>query len=83
MLTILCAGAARSQNIQTLIALRAFAGAFGSSPLTNVGGAISDLFTIEQRGLATAFFTAAPFLGTTLGPIVSGFPGRLKDRDGS
>jgi hypothetical protein len=54
VLTILCAGAAGSQNIQTLIALRAFAGAFGSSPLTNAGGVIADLFTAEQRGLATA-----------------------------
>jgi MFS family permease len=78
VLTILCAGAAGSQNIQTLIALRAFAGAFGSSPLTNAGGVISYLFTTEQRGLATAFFAAAPFLGPTLGPIVGGFLGETK-----
>jgi MFS family permease len=75
VLTVLCAGAAGSQNIQTLIALRAFAGAFGSSPLTNAGGVIADLFAAEQRGLATAFFAAAPFLGPTLGPIVGGFLG--------
>ena len=78
VLTILCAGAAGSQNIQTLIALRAFAGAFGSSPLTNAGGVIADLFTAEQRGLATAFFAAAPFLGPTLGPIVGGFLGETE-----
>ncbi|KAH8587768.1 MFS general substrate transporter [Bisporella sp. PMI_857] len=78
VLTILCAGAAGSQNIQTLITLRAFAGAFGSSPLTNAGGVISDLFTVEQRGLATAFFAAAPFLGPTLGPIVGGFLGETE-----
>lgn len=34
MLTFFNAGAAGSQNIQTLIILRFFAGAFGSSPLT-------------------------------------------------
>ncbi|KAF8848819.1 MFS general substrate transporter [Acephala macrosclerotiorum] len=78
VLTVLCAGAAGSQNIQTLIALRAFAGAFGSSPLTNAGGVIADLFTAEQRGLATAFFAAAPFLGPTLGPIVGGFVGETE-----
>jgi MFS family permease len=78
VLSILCAGAAGSQNIQTLISLRAFAGAFGSSPLTNAGGVIADLFTAEQRGLATAFFAAAPFLGPTLGPIVGGFVGEAE-----
>ncbi len=35
-LTAFNAGAAGSQNIQTLLILRFFAGAFGSSPLTNV-----------------------------------------------
>ncbi|CZR67442.1 related to synaptic vesicle transporter SVOP and related transporters (major facilitator superfamily) [Phialocephala subalpina] len=78
VLTVLCAGAAGSQNIQTLIALRAFAGAFGSSPLTNAGGVIADLFAAEQRGLATALFAAAPFLGPTLGPIVGGFLGETE-----
>ncbi|PMD29589.1 MFS general substrate transporter [Hyaloscypha variabilis F] len=78
VLTILCAGAAGSQNIQTLICLRAVAGAFGSSPLTNAGGVIADLFTAEQRGIATAFFAAAPFLGPTLGPIVGGFVGETE-----
>jgi MFS family permease len=77
-LTVLCAGAAGSQNIQTLITLRAFAGAFGSSPLTNAGGVIADLFAAEQRGLATAFFAAAPFLGPTLGPIAGGFLGETE-----
>lgn len=38
MLTAFNAGAAGSQNIQTLLILRFFAGAFGSSPLTNAGG---------------------------------------------
>lgn len=37
-LTAFNAGAAGSKNIQTLIVLRFFAGAFGSSPLTNAGG---------------------------------------------
>ena len=43
MLTIFNAGAAGSQNIQTLVILRFFAGAFGSSPLTNAGGVIADV----------------------------------------
>ncbi|QIW99200.1 hypothetical protein AMS68_004718 [Peltaster fructicola] len=74
-LTAFNAGAAGSQNIQTLIILRFFAGAFGSSPLTNSGGVIADMFASKQRGLAMAIFAAAPFLGPVIGPIVGGFVG--------
>ncbi|KAL8781062.1 MAG: hypothetical protein Q9194_000569 [Teloschistes cf. exilis] len=69
------AGVAGSQNIETLIILRFFAGAFGSSALTNSGGVIADLFPASQRGLALAVFACAPFTGPTLGPIVGGFVG--------
>lgn len=41
------AGAAGAQNIETLIILRFFAGAFGASPLTNAGGVIADLFSAK------------------------------------
>lgn len=75
LLTAFSAGAAGSQNIQTLIILRFLAGAFGSSPLTNSGGVIADLFPASQRGLALSVFAAAPFTGPTLGPIVGGFVG--------
>ena len=75
MLTAFNAGAAGSQNIQTLVILRFFAGAFGSSPLTNAGGVIADMFSASQRGLAISIFAAAPFMGPTLGPIAGGFLG--------
>jgi multidrug resistance protein len=78
MLTAFNAGAAGSQNIQTLLILRFFAGAFGSSPLTNAGGVIADMFAASQRGVATSVFAAAPFLGPTLGPIIGGFLGETK-----
>lgn len=78
MLTAFNAGAAGSQNIQTLLILRFFAGAFGSSPLTNAGGVIADMFAADQRGLAMSVFAAAPFLGPTIGPIVGGFLGESK-----
>lgn len=76
VLTAFNAGAAGAQNIQTLIVLRFFAGAFGSSPLTNAGGVIADMFPAKQRGLAMALFAAAPFLGPVIGPIVGGFVGQ-------
>lgn len=67
VLTAFNAGAAGAQNIQTLIILRFFAGAFGSSPLTNAGGVIADMFPATQRGMAMSVFAAAPFLGPVLG----------------
>ncbi|KAL1637516.1 MFS siderochrome iron transporter 1 [Neofusicoccum ribis] len=76
LLTAFNAGAAGSQNIGTLIVLRFLAGAFGSSPLTNAGGVIADMFPAAQRGLATSLFAAAPFLGPVIGPIVGGFVGQ-------
>lgn len=64
-------GVIASQNIWTLIILRFLAGTAGSSPLTNAGGTVSDLFDAGQRGLGMAVFAAAPFLGPAVGPIVS------------
>ncbi|KAK2031854.1 major facilitator superfamily transporter [Colletotrichum zoysiae] len=74
-LTAFNAGAAGAQNIETLIILRFFAGTFGASPLTNAGGVIADMFNANDRGLATAVFASAPFLGPSIGPIVGGFLG--------
>lgn len=69
------AGAAGSKNIHTLLILRFFGGAFGSSPLTNAGGVVADLFAAKERGLAMSVFSVAPFMGPVLGPIIGGFLG--------
>ncbi|KAI5300983.1 hypothetical protein KEM55_003407 [Ascosphaera atra] len=69
------AGCAGAQNSWTLIILRFFAGSFGSSPLTNAGGTIADMFPASQRGIALSVFALMPFLGPVLGPIIGGFLG--------
>lgn len=74
-LTAFNAGVAGSKNAWTLIILRFFAGSFGSSPLTNAGGVIADMFAAKQRGIAMSLFAAAPFLGPVIGPIIGGFIG--------
>lgn len=56
--------------------MRFFAGAFGSSPFTNAGGVIADVFPASERGLAMAIFALCPSLGPTIGPIVGGFLGQ-------
>lgn len=66
-LTAFNAGAAGAPTMAALIVLRFFAGSFGSSPLTNAGGVIADMFEARERGLATALFAMAPFLGPTIG----------------
>ncbi|EIT75808.1 synaptic vesicle transporter SVOP [Aspergillus oryzae 100-8] len=74
-MTVFLAGCAGAQNIQTLLVLRFLAGTAGSSPLTNAGGVISDMFRAEQRGLALCLFAAAPFMGPVIGPVIGGFLG--------
>ncbi|KAK4174776.1 major facilitator superfamily domain-containing protein [Triangularia setosa] len=74
-LMVFCAGAAGADTIETLVILRFFAGAFGSSPLTNSGGVVADMFDVNERGAAAGVFAMAPFLGPSIGPIVGGFVG--------
>ncbi|KAK4225521.1 putative transporter mfs2 [Podospora fimiseda] len=78
LLVAFSAGSAGADNIETLIILRFFAGAFGSSPLTNAGGVIADMFNANERGAASGIFSMAPFLGPAIGPIVGGFLGETK-----
>ncbi|CRG88786.1 putative transporter mfs2 [Talaromyces islandicus] len=75
LFTIFNAAVCASQNIWTLIILRLLAGSFGASPLTNAAGVVADIFPAEKRGSGMAIFSAAPFTGPTLGPIVGGFLG--------
>ncbi|CAH0053770.1 unnamed protein product [Clonostachys solani] len=74
-LTAFEAGAAGAPNIESLVILRFLAGAFGSSPLTNAGAVIADMFKAEERGIAMGIFAMAPFLGPAIGPIAGGFLG--------
>ncbi len=64
-----------SPNFASILVFRFLAGAFGSSPLSNAGGVIADVFSAEQRGLGLALFASAPFMGPALGPIIGGFLG--------
>ncbi|KAI1828417.1 major facilitator superfamily transporter [Xylaria intraflava] len=75
-LTALNGATCAAENIGTIAALRFLAGAFGSSPLTNSGGVIADMFDAKDRGFAGALFAMAPFLGPAIGPIAGGFLGQ-------
>ncbi|EPQ58477.1 MFS general substrate transporter [Gloeophyllum trabeum ATCC 11539] len=71
--TLMHLGGALGHNIATLLSTRFLAGVFGSSPLTNAGGAISDIWNPRERGVATSLYATAPWLGPVIGPIVGGF----------
>lgn len=75
LLTAFNAGTAGANNIATLLACRFLGSIFGSSPMTNAGGAVADLFPAAKRGVPVAIFAAGPFLGPALGPIIGGFTG--------
>ncbi|KAJ5388624.1 Citrinin biosynthesis cluster MFS transporter mrr1 [Penicillium cosmopolitanum] len=62
-----------AQNIETIMICRFLQGVFGCSPLAVVGGAMADIWDPVDRAVAIAMFSAATFLGPTLGPIIGGF----------
>ncbi|THV07660.1 MFS general substrate transporter [Dendrothele bispora CBS 962.96] len=66
-------GMAFAQNTATLLVLRFIGGIFAACPLANSGAVISDIWDAKTRGKAMALFTAAPFAGPSLGPVVGGF----------
>ncbi|KAF1985865.1 MFS general substrate transporter [Aulographum hederae CBS 113979] len=62
-----------SDNISTLLVTRAIDGIAFSAPMTLVGGTLADLWKNEERGVPMAAFSAAPFIGPAIGPLVGGF----------
>ncbi|KAF4343106.1 multidrug resistance [Fusarium beomiforme] len=62
-----------AKNIETLLVCRAIDGIAFSAPMTLVGGTLADLWKNEERGVPMAAFSAAPFIGPAIGPLVGGF----------
>ncbi|PQE28671.1 major facilitator superfamily transporter protein [Rutstroemia sp. NJR-2017a WRK4] len=62
-----------ADNITTLLVCRAIDGIMFSAPMTLVGGTLADLWRTEERGVPMAAFSAAPFIGPAIGPLVGGF----------
>ncbi|KAF2759940.1 MFS multidrug transporter [Pseudovirgaria hyperparasitica] len=60
-------------NIETLLVARAIDGIAFSAPMTLVGGSLADIWKTEERGVPMAAFSAAPFIGPAIGPLVGGY----------
>ncbi|PVH73714.1 MFS general substrate transporter [Cadophora sp. DSE1049] len=71
--TIFIIPCAVSDNITTLLVCRAIDGIAFSAPITIIGGTLADLWKTEERGVPMAAFSAAPFIGPAIGPLVGGF----------
>ncbi|KAA8574259.1 hypothetical protein EYC84_005758 [Monilinia fructicola] len=65
-------GSATAKDMQTLLLTRFFAGIFGSAPVTNTGGVLSDIWAPQSRGTAIVGYAFAVVGGPTMGPIVGG-----------
>ncbi|KAI5816441.1 major facilitator superfamily domain-containing protein [Pyronema omphalodes] len=66
-------GAGLSQNIQTLIICRAFAGIFGGPALAVSAGSFVDIWDLKTSGSAVTVQAFATFMGPALGPVVGGY----------
>ncbi|RDW94986.1 major facilitator superfamily protein-1 [Coleophoma crateriformis] len=62
-----------ARNIQTLLIARFFDGFAGAAFLSIAGGTVGDLFPRSKLQAPMMIYTAAPFLGPELGPVIGGF----------
>ncbi|KAG5636686.1 hypothetical protein H0H81_007147 [Sphagnurus paluster] len=67
---------ALAKNAATLVVARQIAGIAAAAPMSNVGGTISDIWAIEDRGMPMALFSGTLFLGPCLGPVIGGWIGQ-------
>ena len=62
-----------AQNIGTELAARFIDGMAGSAFLSVAGGTVGDMFHREDLQLPMMIFTASPFIGPPIGPLLAGF----------
>ncbi|KAJ5585410.1 uncharacterized protein N7459_005210 [Penicillium hispanicum] len=62
-----------AKNIQTMIICRFFNGLAGSAFLSVAGGTVGDMFDRHELAFPMMLYTASPFVGPEVGPLVGGF----------
>ncbi|KAG6001298.1 hypothetical protein E4U21_004512 [Claviceps maximensis] len=62
-----------AKNVATIIICRFLDGFTGSAFLAVSGGTLSDLFARTELQAPMALFSASPFVGPSLGPVLGGF----------
>jgi multidrug resistance protein len=71
--TIWLVPCAVAPNIQTMLIARFFDGFSGSAFLSVAGGTVGDMFGQYELQAPMMVYTASPFIGPGLGPIIGGF----------
>ncbi|KAI2461902.1 hypothetical protein LOY97_000821 [Ophidiomyces ophidiicola] len=62
-----------AQNIETMLIARFFNGLSGSAFLSVAGGTVGDIFDRHQLAAPMMVYTASPFMGPEIGPLIGGF----------
>ncbi|KAE8144642.1 major facilitator superfamily domain-containing protein [Aspergillus avenaceus] len=62
-----------AKNIETMIVCRFFNGIAGSAFLSVAGGTVGDMFARHELSAPMMLYTASPFVGPEIGPLVGGF----------
>jgi len=62
-----------AQNIETILVARFFDGVAGSAFLSVAGGTVGDLFSRDELQAPMMIFTASPFVGPPIGPLIENF----------
>lgn len=70
---------ALAQNIETMLIVRFFDGLAGSAFLSVAGGVVGDMFTKDQLSAPMMIYTASPFVGPQVGPLMGGFINQFID----
>ena len=62
-----------ARNMATMLVSRFIDGFAGSAFLSVAGGTVGDLFTKAELSLPMMVYSASPFLGPEVGPLIGGF----------
>lgn len=79
LFTVWLVPCAVAPNIQTLLVARFFDGLSGSAFLSVAGGTIGDMFAADELQAPMLIYTASPFIGPSLGPLLGGFVNHFLD----
>lgn len=70
---------ALAENLATMLVARFIDGLAGSAFLSVAGGTVGDTFPKDKLSMPMCVYSAAPFCGPLLGPVVGGFIASYKD----
>ncbi|KAF7185279.1 Efflux pump atB [Pseudocercospora fuligena] len=68
-----------ANNITCMLFVRFFDGLAGSAFLSVAGGTVRDMFRKDQLSAPMMVYTASPFVGPELGPVMGGFINQYTD----